>query len=94
MSKSIINNAVYGKTKENLRNRVDVKLIYNENDCLKWASRPRFVTLNIFGNNLVVIHKIKICLTLDKLCQVYIRTMYEFHEKTNCSKSRYLQLGV
>ena len=50
MSKSIINNAVYGKTKENLRNRVDVKLIYNENDCLKWASRPRFVTLNIFGN--------------------------------------------
>ena len=64
MSKSIINNAVYGKTKDNLRNRVDVNLVYNENDYLKWESKPSFVTQNIFGNNLMVIHKIKTSLNL------------------------------
>ena len=35
-----MNNAVYGKTMENLRNRIDVELINNEKDYLKWTSKP------------------------------------------------------
>ena len=31
-------NAVYRNTKENLRNRIDVKLVSNKKDYLKWTS--------------------------------------------------------
>ena len=31
--------SVYGKTMENLRNRIDVKLVTNKNDYLKWTSK-------------------------------------------------------
>ena len=31
-------NAIYGKTMENLRNRIDVKFVSNKKDYLKWKS--------------------------------------------------------
>ena len=36
----LINNAVYGKTKRNLRNRIDVRLRSNKKEYLKWISMP------------------------------------------------------
>ena len=42
-----MNNAVFGKTMENLRNRIDVKLVSNKNDCLKWTSKPSYMSQNI-----------------------------------------------
>ena len=36
----VMNNAVYGKTMENLRNSIDVKLLSNKKDYLKWTSKP------------------------------------------------------
>ena len=36
----LMNNAVYGKAIENLRNRIDVKILSNKKDYLKWASKP------------------------------------------------------
>ena len=51
---------------ENLRNRIDVKLINNEKDSLKCISKPSYMTHKIFDNNLVVIHKSKVALKLNK----------------------------
>ena len=46
-----MNNAVYGRTMENLRNRIDVKLIKNEKDYLKCTSKPGYTSHKIFENN-------------------------------------------
>ena len=51
---------------ENLRNRVDVRLVNNEKNYLKWTSKPGYVAQEIFDNNLVAIHKTKTNLTLNK----------------------------
>ena len=71
---------------ENLRNRTDVKLVTNEKDYLKWASKPSYLSQKVFDNDLVTIHKSKVTLTLNK--PAYVRMfildlmqvlMYEFH---------------
>ena len=67
--KSMINSA-YGKTMENLRKRINVRLVNNEADFLKYTSRPTHITHKIFGKNCVAIHEIKPALTLNK--QIYV----------------------
>ena len=49
-------NAVYGKTMEKRRNRINVKLVSNKN-YLKWTSKPSYMSLKMFDNNLVAILK-------------------------------------
>ena len=36
--------SVYGKTMENLRKRINVRLVNNEKDFLKYTSRPTHIT--------------------------------------------------
>ena len=60
-------NSVYDKTMENLKKRVDVKLINNAKDYVKSVSRPTFVSQKIFSKSLVAI------LELSNLL------MYDFH---------------
>ena len=62
----LMNNAVYGKTMENVGNRIDVKLVSNKKDCLKRTSKPSDISHKIFDNNLVAIRKNKFTLTLNK----------------------------
>ena len=62
----LIINSVYGKTMENVRKRVNVKLINNEKKYLKVVSRPSFVSQKILDKNLVAVHKIKPVLLLNK----------------------------
>ena len=60
-----MNNSVYGKAVENLRNRVDVRLA-NAKGCQKLVSKPKFVSQKIFNKNLVAVFKNKEVLTLNK----------------------------
>ena len=59
-------NSVYGKTTENLRKRINVSLVNNKKDFLKYTSRPTFITHKIFAKNYAAIHEIKPILTLNK----------------------------
>ena len=79
-------NTAGGKTMENLRTRIDVKLVNNEKGYLKCASKPSNMLHKIFGDYLVAIRKSKVSLKLNK--PAYIRMcifelskvlMYEFH---------------
>ena len=62
----LLNNAVYGKTMENIRKKIKIRITTNEKDFLKYASRPTYIGHKKFGKNLVVIHKKKELLTLNK----------------------------
>ena len=49
-------NSVYGKTMENLRKRISVKLVNNEKDYLKHVSKPTFISQKIYDKDFAVIH--------------------------------------
>ena len=59
-------NSVYGKTMENLRKRINVRLVSNEKGFLKYTSRPTHITHKIFVKNYAAIHEIKPVLMLNK----------------------------
>ena len=58
----LINNAVYGRTMENLRKRIDVRLVSNKKGYLKWTSKPGYLPQKIFDNDLLAICKNKVTL--------------------------------
>ena len=64
----LINNSVFGKTMENLRKRVDVKILRDlETDKIrKLVSSPSFGRFTIFGNDMAGIHMHKTRLVLNK----------------------------
>ena len=64
-------NSVFGKTMENLRKRMNVRLINNAKDFLKYTSRPTCITHKFFGKDYAAIHEIKPVLMLNKLCRIY-----------------------
>jgi hypothetical protein len=82
----LMNNAVFGKTMENLRKRQNIKLISDVWKLLKYVSKPGFVNSKIFNENLVAVHNVKEKLVLDK--PIYVGfcildlskwLMYDFH---------------
>ena len=64
----LMNNSVFGKTMENLRNRVDVKVVRDwETDKIrKLVSGPSFDRFTIFGNDMAGIHMRKTKLVVNK----------------------------
>ena len=86
MKHKLMINSVYSKTMENLRKRINVRLINNEKDFLKCTSKPTHITHKIFGKNYAAIHQIKPVLTLNKPIYVGFTVlelnkwlMYNFH---------------
>ena len=50
-------NSVYRKTMENLRKTINVRLVNNEKDFLKHASRPTYIIHKIFDKDYAAIHE-------------------------------------
>ena len=82
------NNSVFGKTMENLRKRINVRLANNAKDYMRYISKPSFVSQKIFSKNFVDVHEIKLVLTLNKPIYVGFSIldlskylMNEFHYK-------------
>ena len=81
-----MNNAVYGKTLENLRKRINLKLTSNEDIYTKHASRANFISGKMFNENLFAINRIKEKLVLNRPIYVGMAvlelsklSMYDFH---------------
>jgi hypothetical protein len=66
----LMNNSIYGKTMENLRKRVDVKLVSSKDDLVKLVASPCFQSHRIMNENLIVVKRVKEVLTLNKPCYV------------------------
>ena len=82
----LMNNSVFGKTMENIRKRVDVRLVTSKEKLLKLASKPTYVSSKIFNENLVAVHKIKETLTMNRPAHIGMcildlskTLMYDFH---------------
>lgn len=81
-----MNNNVFGKTMENTRKRVDVRLETDDKKLSKLVAKPTYVNGKIFNENLVAVHNIKETLTLDRPAYVGMcildlskTLMYDFH---------------
>ena len=82
----LMNNSVFGKTMENIRKRVDVRLVTSKEKLLKLSSKPTYVSSKIFNENLVAVQKIKETLTMNRpayigMCILDLSKtlMYDFH---------------
>ena len=81
-----MNNSVFGKTMENLRKWVDVRLVTNKKKLDKLTSKPTLVSSKIFNENLMAVHKVKETLTLNRTAYVGMcildlskTFLYDFH---------------
>ena len=81
----LMNNSVFGKTMENLRKRVNVKLVTDYTKLDKLSSEPTYVSSKIFNEDLMAVHNIKETLTLNRPAYVSMcildlskTLMYEF----------------
>ena len=55
----LMNNLVYGKTLENVRNHVDIKLVTSKEEAQKWICKPNFSRYTIYNKHFAAIHMLK-----------------------------------
>lgn len=82
----LMNNAVFGKTMEDMRNRVDIKLYTDEKLVEKQVAKPQFMLSKIYSENLVAIKSVQKLVKLNKPIYVGLSVldlsklhMYQFH---------------
>ena len=82
----LLNNCIYGKSIENQRKKVNVKLINDKRTYQRCVNKPNFISQKIFDKNFVTIHCVKTVLTLNKpiyvgfsILELRKLLMYQFH---------------
>ncbi|GFT83707.1 uncharacterized protein TNCV_2826231 [Trichonephila clavipes] len=90
----LMNNSVFGKTMENIRKRLDIRLCCDTKKVEKLIAKPNFRGRNIFSENLAAIHMNKTKVKFDKPIYVGMsildlskHLMYDFHY--NVMKPKY-----
>lgn len=90
----LMNNAVFGKTMENVRKRIDFEAVNNEARFQRLVNCPRLKNVTIFNETLVGVERYKTKVVLDK--PIYVGSsildlskvlMYDFHY--NIMKKKY-----
>ena len=62
----LFNNCIYGKSIENIRKRINVKLINDKKVYQKCVNKPNFISSKIIDRGFVAVHCSKKLLTLNK----------------------------
>ena len=82
----LMNNAVFGKTMENLRKRQTIELVCDEKKFLKLVAKPNYGHTTRFNENLVAAHMKRTKIFFDKpvyvgqaILDISKTCMYEFH---------------
>ena len=80
-----MNNAVFGKTMENIRKHRDIKLVKTDKKRNKLVSEPNYHTMKLIDNNLAIIEMRKVKVKMNKpiylglsILDISKITMYEF----------------
>ena len=84
----LMNNSVFGKTMENIRNRVDIKLVNNRKKAIELTRKLNYNSWTWFSENLVAIHMNRIKLYFNKpiyigmsILDISKTLIFEFHYK-------------
>ncbi|XP_050437828.1 uncharacterized protein LOC126844028 isoform X2 [Adelges cooleyi] len=82
----LMNNAVFGKTMENVRNRMKMSLVCSPESCQRLINKPTFKGVTQYSENLYAVHLNKDVLTFDKpvyvgfsVLEISKTLMYDFH---------------
>lgn len=82
----LLNNAIFGKTMENVRGRINMELVHTKKRMKKVSAKPSFHRAHIFNEDLVGAHCLKTSIMLDKpiyagfaILERSKSLMYEFH---------------
>jgi hypothetical protein len=82
----LMNNATFGKTMENVRNRKNIDLVFDETQCLKLVAKPQLEFVKILNDDAVLVDRVKTCVVLDKpmyagfcILELSKWLMYDFH---------------
>ena len=85
-SLKLMNNSVFRKTIENIRNRVDIRFVNNQKRWNKLVQKHNFKSATIFSENLVAVHMKRTSVKLNKpiylgmsILDISKTLMYDFH---------------
>ena len=82
----LMNNSVFGKTMENIRKRIDIKLVMTAEQARKHINKPNYTGRKTFSDNLVAIHMGKTEIYMNKpvylgmaILDISKTLMYDFY---------------